>query len=70
MFRFSLFGLGVIFAYVGPCLAQESRATIIGRAIDPTGALVSGATVQATNTATNATAKSVTTRTTGVLRAG
>ena len=32
---------------------QESRATIIGRVTDPSGAAVAGATVRATHTATN-----------------
>ena len=41
-------------------LAQESRATIIGRATDSSGALVAGATVQATNAATNSTVASTT----------
>jgi hypothetical protein len=35
------------------CQAQESRATIIGRATDPTGAVIAGADVRATNIATN-----------------
>ena len=43
-----------------PGLAQESRASLIGRATDPTGAVVPGATVRATNTATNAMASSQT----------
>ena len=34
---------------------QESRATLIGRTTDPSGAVIAGATVHATNTATNAT---------------
>ena len=34
--------------------AQESRATIIGRASDPSGAVLTGANVKATNIATNA----------------
>jgi len=34
--------------------AQESRASIIGRTTDPTGALIAGARVRATNTAANA----------------
>ena len=33
---------------------QESRATIVGRVVDPSGALVAGAKVQAINTAQNA----------------
>jgi hypothetical protein len=40
--------------------AQESRATIIGRATDPAGAVVAGAAVRATNTATNTTVSSTT----------
>src|SRR5262245_53141187 len=39
---------------------QESRATIIGRATDPSGALVSGANVKATNVATNSVVSSTT----------
>ncbi|MEK7408470.1 MAG: TonB-dependent receptor [Acidobacteriota bacterium] len=39
--------------------AQESRATIIGRVSDPSGAVVVGAKVQAINTATNTGASSV-----------
>ena len=35
------------------CFAQESRGTIIGRVMDPSGAVVPGVTVQATNLATN-----------------
>lgn len=41
-------------------IAQESRASIIGRITDPSGALVAAATVQATNTATNAAVSSQT----------
>jgi len=40
--------------------AQESRATLIGRAADPSGAVVAGATVRATNQDTNTTASSAT----------
>ncbi|MBI4909887.1 MAG: TonB-dependent receptor [Acidobacteria bacterium] len=40
--------------------AQESRATIIGKATDPSGAVIAGANVRATNNATNATVESVT----------
>jgi hypothetical protein len=42
------------------CQAQESRATIIGRVTDPTGAVVAGAAVRATNAATNAPVSSKT----------
>ncbi|MBI3210741.1 MAG: TonB-dependent receptor [Candidatus Solibacter usitatus] len=44
----------------GVAHSQESRATIIGRATDPTGAVLSGANVKATNTATNATVDTMT----------
>jgi hypothetical protein len=42
------------------CFGQESRATIIGRVTDPSGALVAGARVQAVNVATNTNGTSVT----------
>ena len=42
-------------ALVATAHAQESRASLIGRIADPTGALIASAKVQATNTATNAT---------------
>ncbi|MBM3734695.1 MAG: hypothetical protein FJW39_02825 [Acidobacteria bacterium] len=38
----------------GAIFAQESRATVIGRVVDPSGALIAGAKVRATNTETNA----------------
>lgn len=44
----------------GLCFGQESRATIIGRVTDPTGALVPGANVRAVNLETNAAGTSVT----------
>src|SRR5262249_8228188 len=47
-------------ASMGGASAQESRATIIGRASDPSGAILSGASVKATNIATNATVETVT----------
>jgi protocatechuate 3,4-dioxygenase beta subunit len=40
--------------------AQESRGSILGRVVDPSGAVVAGARVQAHNTATNTVASSVT----------
>lgn len=40
--------------------AQESRATIIGRTADPSGAVIAGAIVRATNTATNSSVESAT----------
>ncbi|MFN0105234.1 MAG: TonB-dependent receptor domain-containing protein [Bryobacteraceae bacterium] len=54
--RFAL--LAAVFAAAS--FAQESRASIIGRVTDPTGALIAVATVQATNTATNASVSSQT----------
>ena len=39
---------------------QESRATVLGRVTDPSGALVVGAKVRATNVAMNTTGASVT----------
>src|ERR1041384_4339594 len=44
-----------VWTFSAICPAQESRATLIGRTTDPSGAVVAGATVRATNTATNAT---------------
>ncbi len=55
-FRLALLAL----VYASGSYAQESRASLIGRAIDPTGALIAGATVQATNTATNSSVSSQT----------
>src|SRR5437870_5377444 len=54
------FTLVLLVASAGAASAQESRATIIGRAIDPTGAVIAGANVKAMNTATNATVDTVT----------
>jgi len=42
------------------CFGQESRATLLGRVVDPSSAVVVGAKVRATNVATNAVAASVT----------
>ena len=44
----------------GLCYGQESRATVLGRVTDPTGAVVPGANVRAINLATNSGASSVT----------
>ncbi len=41
------------FATVQPCVAQESRATLLGRVVDPAGAVVLGAKVRAIHIATN-----------------
>src|SRR5262245_10069314 len=40
--------------------SQESRATLLGRVVDPTGAVVVGAKVKAINIGTNAAATSTT----------
>ena len=60
MGRFALVRRLLLVFIATPGLAQESRASLIGRATDPTGAVVPGATVRATNTATNAMASSQT----------
>src|SRR5262245_60987939 len=49
-----------LFAGAELCSAQESRATLIGRTTDPSGAIVAGATVRAINNATNAEVTSTT----------
>ena len=46
-----------------PAFAQSDRGTITGTITDPAGAVVPGATVTATNKATNATVQSITTST-------
>ncbi len=43
-----------------PLYAQESRATIVGRVTDPTGATVAGASLKVRNLATNATVDTTT----------
>jgi len=52
--RLSFAIAGALGAALGICHAQESRATIIGRATDSTGAVIVGARVQVVNLATNA----------------
>lgn len=54
------FGIVMLMLVPAAGIAQESRATILGRVADTSGALVVGAKVQATNIATNVTAGSVT----------
>ncbi|MFN7934306.1 MAG: carboxypeptidase-like regulatory domain-containing protein [Bryobacteraceae bacterium] len=51
--RYTLSVVFALLAMANISLAQESRASILGRVSDPTGAAVVGATVRATNTATN-----------------
>ncbi|MGH9721460.1 MAG: carboxypeptidase-like regulatory domain-containing protein, partial [Bryobacteraceae bacterium] len=55
-----LSGLLIVLFSAGLCSAQESRATIIGRVADPSGAIIAGATVRAVNAATNAPVTSTT----------
>ena len=43
-------------AFSLPLLPQDSRGTIVGRVVDPTGAVVPGADVKATNVATGVVA--------------
>ncbi|HEV8130752.1 MAG TPA: TonB-dependent receptor [Acidobacteriota bacterium] len=50
----------IVLACACLCYGQESRAAIIGRVSDPTGALIPGAQVQATNLGTNTVVSSVT----------
>ncbi len=38
---------------VPPCMAQTNRGTITGTVTDPSGAVVSGAAITASNTGTN-----------------
>jgi len=55
-----LYVLVVVLLGSSPCFSQESRATILGRVVDQTNAVIVGATVQATNLDTNTVATSVT----------
>ncbi len=50
----------VALAFLPFARAQESRGTILGRVMDPSGAVVSGAKVQVTNTQTNVSSASAT----------
>lgn len=45
-----------IFVLVAPCLAQDARGTILGRLTDPSGAVMAGVEVRATNTGTGVAA--------------
>src|SRR6266545_2373754 len=59
--RTALFFLTVgLAAVIHVAPAQESRATLLGRVTDPSGAVVVGASVRAINVATNTAASSVT----------
>ncbi|MCL5744776.1 MAG: carboxypeptidase-like regulatory domain-containing protein [Acidobacteria bacterium] len=52
--------LAVLLLSVSVSLAQESRGAILGRVLDPSGAVIAGARLQAQNTATNVVASAVT----------
>ena len=45
---------------IGPAPAQESRATVIGRLTDTSGAVIPGASVSFTNVETGVVVKTVT----------
>lgn len=64
----SLLIAGMALLSGGVTLAQETRSTILGTVKDPSGAVVSGATVDVTNTETNATTK-LSTNTSGYFEA-
>ncbi|HEX5081794.1 MAG TPA: carboxypeptidase-like regulatory domain-containing protein [Blastocatellia bacterium] len=53
----SALSLSLVLLTGGVALAQETRSAILGTVKDATGAVVAGATVDVTNTDTNATAK-------------
>lgn len=54
-YRFLLADL-LVFCLVAPCLiAQETRGSLAGRVKDPSGAVIPGVAVKATNTSTNVT---------------
>jgi hypothetical protein len=58
MFRYA-FVIAWLVAWL-PAFAQETRGQILGRVVDPSGAVVVGVTVQAVNTATNVRTTAVT----------
>ena len=61
MIRSARLGLTLLAALIGSLLiAQEPRGAILGRVLDPTGAVVPNATVKATNIATGVTVSTVT----------
>src|SRR5574340_534945 len=51
--------LSAVLISSGAACAQESLASLLGRVTDPSGAVIAGAAVRATNVATNTTASSV-----------
>jgi hypothetical protein len=58
--KFSATFFAILIAAFVAVDAQESRATIVGRATDPTGAIVAGATVRARHVSTNSSVESKT----------
>ena len=52
--------LGALLVVMAPCFSQEVRGTIQGRVMDASGAVIPGAAITATNTATNVASKSTT----------
>ncbi len=54
-------GLSLLFLFVGPLRLSAQTATVQGRITDPSGAIIAGAQVTATNTATGITSSSLTT---------
>jgi len=54
-------GVLVLIILVAGMLAQDFRATLTGLVTDPSGAIIPGATVKATNTSTNASKDAKTT---------
>ena len=67
--RALLIGVALLLSISTVCPAQESRGSITGKVVDPQNAVVPGATVVVTNTATNVSDK-VTTNQTGYFEVG
>ncbi len=64
-YGFSIISLALLFILTGAIFAQQPTATLTGVVSDPNGAVIPGATVTATNKATNS-ARTVTTNKEGV----
>src|SRR5688500_16441439 len=64
-YGFSIISLALLFVFTGAVFAQQPTATLTGVVSDPTGAVIPGAIVTATNKATNL-ARTVTTNSEGV----
>src|SRR5271157_5154597 len=56
-------GVALLLSISTVCLAQESRGSITGKVIDPQNAVVPGAAVEVTNTATNVSGHATTNQT-------